>query len=609
MNQKHFFTLFFLCLFLFSSGQEKKTETDSTSLTYKRIENYSKKNNFTKFLHKLVFKTTKVTPIKPKSVKIPEKNHTLYEGKIIRNINIQTLDPFGYSEKDTAKKPKRFTEKAANSIHVKSKKFAIRNIVLIKRNKPYDSLMIKETERLIRSQRFIRRVDISSELVSAQSDSVDINITVLDSWSLIPNASLSSSRGSYELTERNFLGTGHLWDNRFQHDLDDKRNAFSTRYVIPNIRNSYVQTAFNYQIDLDNNYAKSIEMERRFFSPYTRWAGGVFLENRLRRDSLPDFSQEYKLQTFKFNMIDIWGGHSFDITRENNVNERSTNFVTTLRYLKINYLEDITSDFDPIDFYTNESFWLSGIGISSRKFVQEKFVFNYDIVEDIPIGKYYGVTIGNQLKNFDNRWYVGARATFGNYFKWGYLSTNYEYGTFFRDKKNEQSAFVAQINYFTPLMEFGRWKLRQFFKSDIILGGHRLDIQGDKISINESNGISGFNDPKFLGTKKMIFSFQTQSYSPWDWAGFRFSPFFNFSMAFLGNTEYDFQKSKGYAKLGMGVLITNDYLVFNSFQISFAYYPSIPNDGENLFKSNTFKTDDFGYLDFEINKPRVVLYQ
>src|SRR5690606_19447035 len=118
-------------------------------------------------------------------------------------------------------------------------------------------------------------------------------ITVLDSWSLIPNASISSSRGSYELTERNFLGTGHLWDNRFQHDLDDKRNAFSTRYVIPNIRNSYVQTAFNYQIDLDNNYAKSIEMERRFFSPYTRWAGGVFLENRLRRDSLPDFSQEY----------------------------------------------------------------------------------------------------------------------------------------------------------------------------------------------------------------------------------------------------------------------------------------------------------------------------
>ncbi len=328
----------------------------------------------------------------------------------------------------------------------------------------------------------------------------------------------------------------------------------------------------------------------------------------MRRDSLPDLNQVYKLQTFKFNTIDIWGGHSFDITRESNVNERSTNFVTTLRYLKINYLEDISSDFDPIDFYTNESFWLSGIGISSRKFVQEKFVFNYDIVEDIPIGKYYGITVGNQLKNFDNRWYVGARATFGNYFKWGYLSTNYEYGTFFRDQKNEQSAFVAQINYFTPLMEFGRWKLRQFFKTDLVFGGHRLDIQGDKISINEANGISGFNDPKFLGTKKMLFSFQTQSYSPWDWAGFRFSPFFNFSMAFLGNTEYDFQKSKGYAKLGMGVLITNDYLVFSSFQISFAYYPSIPNDGDNLFKSNTFKSDDFGYLDFEINKPRTVLY-
>lgn len=609
MTQKYLLSFLLLCLCFISYSQENKTKTDSAINGYNKIENYSKKNKFTKFVHKLVFRSTSVKPAKPKNVQSLAKKHSVYENKIIRNIKIKTLDPFGYSEIDTLKKPKRFTEKAGNAIHMKSRNFAIRNILLLKKHQPYDSLIIKESERLIRSQRFVRRVNINSELTGKNADSVDITITVLDSWSLIPNANLTPSKATYELLERNFLGSGHLWDNRYQHELDDKRRAFSTRYVIPNIRNSYVQTDLNYQIDLESNYSKSIRMERRFFSPLTRWAGGVFLENRLRRDSLPNLELDYSLQTFKNNTIDLWVGHSFILKNDELKIQRNTSLVTTLRYLKVNYLEDISSDFDPINFYSNESFWLAGIGVSSRNFVQDEYVFNFAIAEDIPIGKYYGITGGMQHKNFENRLYFGAKATFGNYFKWGYFSTNYEYGSFFKDKKNQQSAFAFQINYFTPLVEMGKWKVRQFFKSDIIIGSHRLDSPGDRISINESKGINGFNDPKFLGTRKMLFSFQTQSYSPWQWAGFRFSPFFNYSLAFLADSKINFNGSSGYSKIGFGAIITNDYLVFNSFQISIAYYPRIPNQGENIFKSNTFKSSDFGYLDFEINKPKTVLYE
>ncbi len=609
MTQKHLFTLLLLCLCFISYAQDNKTKTDSTAIGYKKIENYSKRNKFTKFVHKLVFKSTGVKPAKPRNVHTVAKKHSVYENKIIRNIHIKTLDPFGYSEVDSLKKPKRFSEKAGNAVHMKSKNFAIRNVLLLKKNEPYGSLVIKESERLVRSQRFVRRVDFSAELAGTNKDSVDVTITVLDSWSLIPNANLTPSKATYELTERNFLGSGHLWDNRYQQDLNDKRKAFSTRYIIPNIRNTYIQTDFSYQIDLDNNYAKSVTVERRFFSPLTRWAGGLFVENRLRRDSLPNFEDNYSLQTFKNNTIDLWAGHSFKIRSDEFSNRKSTNLVTTLRYLKINYLEDIPAEFDAINFYSNETVWLSGIGISSRKFIQDEYVFNFAIAEDIPIGNYYGIIGGLQRKNFRDRPYFGAKATFGNYYKWGYFSTNAEYGSFFKEQKNEQSAFAFQINYFTPLLEIGKWKIRQFFKTDAIIGSHRLDSPGDRISINESNGINGFNDPKYLGTKKMLFSLQTQSYSPWQWAGFRFSPFFNYSLAFLADAEKNFSRTSGYSKIGFGVIITNDYLVFNSFQISFAYYPQLPNQGDNLFKSNTFKTSDFGYLDFEINKPKTVLYE
>lgn len=609
MTQKCFFLVLFLWMCFISYAQDNKTKTDSTAIGYKKIENYSKKNKFTKFVHKLVFRTTDINPTKQKKNQSVTKNHKLFENKIIRKITVKTLDPFGYSEIDTVKKPKRFSEKAGNAIHIKSRNFAIKNVLLIKKNQPYDSLLIKESERLVRSQRFTRRVNITSELVGNSKDSVDITVTVLDSWSLIPNVNVTPSKATYELTERNFFGFGHLWDNQYQHDLEDKRRAFSTRYFIPNIKNTYIQTDLNYQIDLEKNYTKSIRIERRFFSPFTRWAGGLFLENKLQRDSLPNINLNYSLQTFKYNTVDIWAGHSFRIKSDEFNDQKSTNLVTTLRYYKINYLEDISPEFDTIDFFSNESFWLTGIGISSRKFVQDEYVFNFAIAEDIPIGKYYGITTGIQQKNDQERFYIGVKATLGNYFKWGYLSTNYEYGSFFKRKKNQQAALALQVNYFTPLINLGNWRLRQFVKSEFIYGSHRLETVGDRISINESNGINGFNEPKYLGTKKILFSLQTQTYSPWQWAGFRFSPFLNYSLAFLADKEKDFNKTSGYSKIGFGVIITNDYLVFNSFQISFAYYPQLPNEGDNIFKTNTFKTSDFGYLDFEINKPKTVLYE
>jgi hypothetical protein len=606
----HKFLLFFLSLFCFASSfsQEKNTKTDSTLIGYQKIERLSKKSKFTSQLHRLIFKSTSVsTTTKTKEFSV-EPDYSLYEGKIIRKISIQTLDPFGFSEVDSTKKPNYFGSKVGNVLHIKTKKFAVRNTLLMKENQAFDSIKIKETERLIRSQRFARRVAIHTERVSESSDSVDIKITVLDSWSLIPNASISPSKAGYELLERNFLGSGHSWDNRYQHDLEDKRKAFSTRYIIPNIKNTYIQTTLNYQMDLNKDYIKFIEIERNFFSPLTQWAGGLRLENRLLKDSLSDSNGTYELQQFNYGLIDGWGGHSYPLFVGKDIGDRRTNIITTLRYFKKNYNNRISAAFDPYDFYTNEAFWLTGIGISTRKYVKDQYIFNYGITEDVPIGKYYGITTGIQEKNSNNRLYVGARATLGDYFNWGYFSTNYEYGTFFNAGKNEQSAFLAELYYFSPLFEPGKWKIRQFFKSTMTFGGHRLDIKGDQLSINETNGIIGFNDTKLFGDKKMIFSLQTQSYSPWQFAGFRFNPFLNYTLAFLGDSENGFKKSEGFSRIGLGVLISNDYLVFTTFQLSLAFYPKIPNEGINIIRTNNFRTSDFGYLDFEINKPRTVIF-
>ncbi len=156
------------------------------------------------------------------------------------------------------------------------------------------------------------------------------------------------------------------------------------------------------------------------------------MENVFRRDSLPTIENSYVLQNFNYNKFDIWGGYSVSLSKGTAEKDRTTNFIATLRYLKINYLNNPEAIYDPEAFYSNETFWLTGLGISSRKYIQDEFIFNYGITEDVPIGKYYGITGGYQNKNNAKRSYFGIRATLGDYFKWGYFSTNYEYGTFFK---------------------------------------------------------------------------------------------------------------------------------------------------------------------------------
>ena len=69
------------------------------------------------------------------------------------------------------------------------------------------------------------------------------------------------------------------------------------------------------------------------------------------------------------------------------------------------------------------------------------------------------------------------------------------------------------------------------------------------------------------------------------------------------------QKSRVYSQFGFGLLIKNEYLVFNYFQVFIAYYPLIPEEGVNIFKLNPNTTADFGFRDFEIGKPGPTLFQ
>ncbi|HSN47558.1 MAG TPA: hypothetical protein VLR29_02245 [Flavobacterium sp.] len=600
--------LLFLLMFLSLQtvlSQVNVPKKDSSEV-YRNIQTYSKKHKFTNFLHQLVFKP--INPKKKEKKKVVQQNYQHFEGKIIRKINIVTLDPFGYSEIDSTKKPRNWVEKNGNRLHSKTKKLAIRNVLLIRKNKPLDSLLVKESLRLIRAQSYISRVAVMTELASKNGDSVDISIRVLDTWSLIPKVSISNSNASFQLNERNFFGSGHGLNSRYRKRYEDGKSAYNLEYVVPNINNTFIKTALLYFKDLDDNYGKTITIDRPFYSPLAKWAGGVNLNQQFRTDTLSDANLVYARQNFKYNSHDFWAGYAFRILNENNENHRVTNLIVSGRFLNVDYLESPTVAYDPDDFYSSERFFLSGIGISTRKYVEDKYIFKNGIIEDVPIGRIYGITAGYQFKNNRERLYLGGQASFGNYFKWGFLSLNFELGTFFNDSVTDQTAFTFQANYFTNLITVGKWKVRQFIKPQLTIGVNRRNSIGDQLTINEDYGIQGFKSALY-GNQKAMLTFQTQAYSPWNVFGFRLNPYFNYTIAMLGQEGNGLNQSKAYSKIGIGLIITNDYLVFRTFQISLSYYPTIPGSGNNIFKTNSLETSDFGFQDFGLDKPRTVIYK
>ena len=241
--------LILLMVSTFTSGfvfaQEIPAKKDST-LTDQSIESFSVNSNFNKFMYKLFFKQESTEPKKEnrnkKFNKLFQKPYSSFEGKTIRNINIVTLDPFSNSIGDTIKPQDNFIGNKGNKIHIQSHDKTIRNLLLIRKNQQFDSLLVKESERLVRSMNYVNDVSFMVKSASSNSDSIDILIRELDKWSIIPGGSFNNSRTNIKIRENNLLGLGHEFQIGFAKNHEKGTYAYNTNYYIPNMNIFIIMT-------------------------------------------------------------------------------------------------------------------------------------------------------------------------------------------------------------------------------------------------------------------------------------------------------------------------------------------------------------------------------
>lgn len=96
-------------------------------------------------------------------------------------------------------------------------------------------------------------------------------------------------------------------------------------YLVPSIKNSFVSTAVYYNTSPDT-FTNGIGINRPFFSPLTKWAGGVDYFFRGSNVATDGSIVESNLG-LRFNDLDIWLGRSIPMTRsENEEGEKQISF-------------------------------------------------------------------------------------------------------------------------------------------------------------------------------------------------------------------------------------------------------------------------------------------
>ena len=600
---KFLFILFLAAESTPAQSQNKEVEKDSLKV-YKKMEAFAKKKSFTYTLYQAFFRpVSDLNKKKSEIFKLP--SFKSFEGKIIRNINIITFDPFGYDILDTLAKPDDFWLKSGNTLHLKTLPFAIRNQLLFHKGESLNELKIRESERILRKAPYV--YDVIIYPIKAGKDSVDIYIREIDLWTTLIYLNSVNTNTKLQLIEEDFYGSGHQLDLSVQF-VPNNNNIYEGIYTIPNFKNTFISTTLYYRADFDSIFYKGININRPFYSPLAKWAGGITFASASTSDTLFYTDVVKTIPNVKYNQYDIWAGKSWPIFNNYSDNGEVTNFILTTRYLNTDYITNPTYANDTLGLITDQIFYLASAGISQRIYVKDKYIFKFGVPEDVPTGQVLAMTIGSQHIGTRDYTYLGARLGWGNYIgKAGYFAANFEYGVYKNSSRFERGVFTTNLTYFTDLLEIGKWKLRQFVKPRLTLGIQRLPTE--VLTINNEKGIQGFNSSILYGTKRLVFSTQTQLYCPYSLIGFHFAPILYFSGAFLSSANDRLFKSKFYSSIGFGIIFRNELLVLNTFQITIAFYPIIPGLGDNQYRLNSIKSYDFQFGDFDLEKPSTVSFK
>jgi len=182
--------------------------------------------------------------------------------------------------------------KVANRLHVTTREQVVESALLFEPGDLYDPVVLRESERLIRSRGSIADAFIVPNAYNEETNTVDILVTTRDAWSLSTNITFGRSGGKnhsgFGFEEKNLLGTGMSLNLLHETDVDRDRNGVSFGH--PDLFGSRVRLILDYA-DASDGSTQNVVLGRPFYALDARWSLDAAFLQEDRIDPIYDLGE------------------------------------------------------------------------------------------------------------------------------------------------------------------------------------------------------------------------------------------------------------------------------------------------------------------------------
>lgn len=197
----------------------------------------------------------------------------------------------------------------ANRLHIPTQESVIRRALLFQTGEPVSVRLIEETERLLRSNRYL--FDVSLRPVAVRDGVVDIEVVTRDTWSLSVGAGVGTSGGesssNVEFSEYNLLGTGTTLGFKRSNDVD--RSSTEVEYANHRVFGTWASVAASHASNSDGS-RNAVSVVRPFYALDARWSAGFRASSDDRIDPLYQAGEIARQYRTTQSQAEVFGGWS-----------------------------------------------------------------------------------------------------------------------------------------------------------------------------------------------------------------------------------------------------------------------------------------------------------
>lgn len=240
----------------------------------------------------------------------PALNFTALEAAGVRigEIRIRAEDIFD----TTDPRENNVFFRLANKLHIQTRPEVIERALLFKRGEPVSVRLIEETERLLRTNRYL--YDVKFRPMEVHDGVVDIEVVTRDTWSLDVGGSASRSGGTnssgLKIAEYNLFGTGTSVTLGRSKNVD--RTSTSLGFSNSRAFGTWTNLSYTHAVNSDGK-RDALAVVRPFYALDTRWATGLSASKDDRIDSVYQAGEIVSQYRHRQTMGEVFAGASYGL--------------------------------------------------------------------------------------------------------------------------------------------------------------------------------------------------------------------------------------------------------------------------------------------------------